>query len=967
MSLSYLSVAQNTYAYVSLQDYAQLKSLPYSQIILAENLARRLPADKKESVLKDFFEVVLEHKSSKEIEFLPARVLLTDFTGVPCMVDFAAMRDALSDKGKDPARVNPLIPTDLVIDHSVIADTSGCPSAAEENARKEFERNKERYSFLKWAQQSFKNLRIIPPDMGICHQLNLELLSSGVFSCALDDRAQISAQLSKDLQKQLEQELAQGKEIEALIYPDSLMGADSHTTTVNGISVLSWGVGGIEAEAAMLGQASSILIPRTIGIKLIGKPSDRVSAMDIALSFAERLRALQVVSCFVECFGPGLEHLSANDRATIANMSPEYGCTACYFPFDDECLAYYRRTGRSDEQISLIEAYAKTQQLWHDPDLVKEYDQLIEFDLSSIEPSLSGPSRPHDRIALSHMKERFHQICEQRGLDQDSSYTITLKPKTEFKPELKHGACAGLGQDTCSLDCSDGHAQEEESFDLSHGALAIAAITSCTTTANPDLILSAGLLAKKAVEAGLETKPWIKRMWSPGSAASEQLLVRSGLKPYFEKLGFYTAGFGCMSCIGNSGPLSENMQAAGKEIELCAVLSGNRNFEGRIGPDISQNYLASPALVIAYALVGTVDFDFESQALAYHEGKALYLRDIMPSKKEVEDLIAHNLNTTLFSQSQDGVFKGTQGWQELECSSGLTYDWDESSTYIRKPPYFEQSKLKLAQPEIEQSEMGQSEMEQCGLDQSKSNEHTSAFSLNDAAVLLILGDFVTTDHISPAGSIALDSPAAQYLLEQHVGALQFNTYGSRRGNHELMMRGTFANIKLKNDLAQGKLGPYTRCFVSNPSEVVGIWSAACAYAQSAKDLVVLAGKMYGSGSSRDWAAKGPALLGVKAVLAESFERIHRSNLVGMGIVPLEFLPGQSKESLGLHEEDSFSLEPQDWTQGDFPRKVKLQIRKADASIQTIELIARVDTAREGLFIDQGGIMPYMLNLLSEDN
>lgn len=928
MSLSCISVNQKNYAFISLQEYPMISRLPYSQIILAENLARRLPADKRDRVLKEFFEVVLEHKASREIEFLPARVLLTDFTGVPCMVDFAAMRDALADKKKDPSLVNPLIPTDLVIDHSVIADSSGCPASADENARREFERNKERYSFLKWAQQNFKNLRIIPPDMGICHQLNLELLSSGVFSCKLDDKTQLIAQLSADLLEQLEElqaKSSQAENIEALLYPDSLMGADSHTTTVNGISVLSWGVGGIEAEAAMLGQASSILIPRTVGIRLVGKPSEYVSAMDIALSFAERLRALQVVSCFVECFGPGLAHLSANDRATIANMSPEYGCTACYFPFDEECLAYYKRTGRSKEQLNLIEAYAKTQQLWHDPELIKEYDQLIEIDLSNIETCLAGPSRPHDRIALSQMKGRFQEICEQRGLDQDAIYQLNLSEQNDKATDQN-------GRDEC--------AKAQNLIELSHGALAIAAITSCTTTANPELILSAGLLAKKAVEAGLRAKPWIKRMWSPGSAASEELLLRSGLKTYFEDLGFYTAGFGCMSCIGNSGPLRKEMQAAGKEIELCAVLSGNRNFEGRIGPDISQNYLCSPAMVIAYALVGTMDFDFELQALSYHEGKAIYLRDILPTKQEVEALIAQHLDSSLFMQSQEGVFKGTQSWQDLECSAGLTYTWDENSTYIRKPPYFDEDKKK---------------------------ESEAGFSLKDAAILLKLGDFVTTDHISPAGSIALDSPAADYLQRKGVNPLQFNTYGSRRGNHELMMRGTFANIKLKNELALGKIGPYTRCFVENPHEVTKIWSAACTYAQEGQDLVVVAGKMYGSGSSRDWAAKGPALLGIKAVLAESFERIHRSNLVGMGIVPLEFVDGQNQECLNLEADDRFSLQTQDWTQGEFPRRLSIKIEKANGSSQEVELLARVDTAREGLYIDQGGIMPYMLNMLSSSD
>lgn len=899
MALSNLELTTASYAFCSLDSCEGYERLPYSQIILLENIVRR--CGENSPAVEALLNTALRGAASQEIEFMPARVLLTDFTGVPCMVDFAAMRDAIEDMGGKAAWVNPLIQADLVVDHSVIADKSGCSTAAEENARIEFERNKERYSFLKWAQKSFRNLRIVPPDMGICHQLNLEKLSSAVYTLAAQDIS--SLHLHESYQKPEHD----------LVYPDTLIGADSHTTTVNGIGVCAWGVGGIEAEAALLGQAVSILVPQTVGIKLTGRLADGVGAMDVALSFAELLRSKGVVGKFVECFGEGLSSLSANDRATIANMSPEYGCTITLFPIDEETLRYYRVTGRTEEQIELIEAYARRQHLWHNPRDERVYHELIEFDLSEVKPVLAGPSRPHEKIERSNMKTAFAHIADARALDV---------------------------QKTTEVHCG------EKVYELTHGSIAIAAITSCTTTANPELILAAGLLARAACEKGLSTKPWIKKMWSPGSGASELIMQRSGLQGYMEQLGFYTAGFGCMSCIGNSGPLSLDMQLAGKEVELAAVLSGNRNFEGRIGPDISQNYLCSPAQVVAYALVGTLDFDFEHEPLGYCEGEAVYLRDIMPSHDELAKLMESLITDELFVTAQAGLFEGTEAWQELECTASETYAWQDESTYVKRPPYFEGCTRELGE----------------------------LFSLHKAKVLVKAQDFITTDHISPAGSIASDSPAASYLNRKGVSQADFNTYGSRRGNHEIMMRGTFANVKMKNDLALPQIGGYTKCLLDDElqdrclddAEVSTIWSAACRYGQADRDLIVLAGKMYGSGSSRDWAAKGPKLLGIKAVCAVSFERIHRSNLIGMGIVPLQFEEGQNAETLGLTGQESFELDEVDFSSGEYPRKLQLRCIHEDGRVQMIDCLARVDTQTEGLYLRHGGILPYMLRRLLDE-
>ena len=871
----HLEIHDQSYSYYDVNQIEGVEKLPYSLIILLENILRNTQGEAREQMVDALLASALKHEEPKEISFMPARVLLTDFTGVPCMVDLAAMRDAVLEQGQDPSMINPLIPVDLVIDHSVIADKAGCPKAHVFNEDMEFERNKERYSFLKWAQQSFDNLQIVPPATGICHQLNLEKLASVVY--------------------------ANTKGKEALIYPDTLIGADSHTTTVNGISVLAWGVGGIEAEAAMLGQAVSILIPKVIGIKLTGALKEGVTAFDLSLSVAERLRSIGVVGKFVEFFGEGLMSLSANDRATVANMSPEYGCTVSYFAIDQNTLDFLYRSGRDEHQVKLVEAYAKDQGLWFNPQLQKEYEHVIELDLSEIEPVIAGPKKPHEKIYFSEAKKSFREICQNRGLSSDVSATLRLG---------------------------------DEDFELTHGAIAIAAITSCTSMANPDMLLALGLLAKNACEAGIYAKPWVKKMFSPGSKFSQSLMDKAGLSIYLDAQGFYTSGFGCMSCIGNSGPLSERMQEIGKEIELCAVLSGNRNFEGRIGPDISQNYLATPHRVLAYALAGSMDFDFEAQALGQDkDGKRIYLKDLLPSEEEIAALKEKYLTRELYLRSQENMFAGSLKWQELDVKKSSTYSWDESSTYVQKPPYFEDFSLELGEQK----------------------------AIKAARTIVKLGDFVTTDHISPAGSIDLASEAAAYLQERGVLPQDFNTYGSRRGNHEVMMRGAFSNIKLSNELALGKLGGYTYNF--NTGEISSIFSAAQNYAQDDTDLVVLAGQMYGSGSSRDWAAKGPMLIGVSAVFARSFERIHRSNLIGMGVLPLEFIDGEDAQSLGLDGSELFDIDQVNLDEGPFPQKIRVCAHKSDGSQVSFEVLARIDTAIEGLYVRHGGILTYMLRKL----
>ena len=855
--------------------------LPYSLRILLENILRTVDdRELRDAYVARLLKAGLAGEQGGEIEYMPARVLLQDFTGVPVFVDLAAMREAAQKLGADPARINPRIPLDLVIDHSVIADVAGCPDALERNMEMEFARNGERYRFLKWAQDSFENVRIVPPGSGICHQINVERFAT----CAMT------------------REEADGSTV---AYFDTVVGTDSHTTTANGIGVLSWGVGGIEAEAACLGQPITTLVPRVIGVHLTGELADGVSAMDVALRFAKMLRAKGVVGAFVECFGEGVRSLSATQRACIANMTPEYGCTCTLFPVDEKTIDYLRLTGRSEQQAALAEAFARAQGMWLD-DTQRVYSEVIELDLSTVEPTLAGPSRPHDGFALAGAKRRFNEVCDERGLDRGASVSV------EF----------------------DG-----DSYELTHGAIAIAAVTSCTTATDPAMMAACGLIARHARERGLAAKPWVKRVMAPGSHATQLMLERAGLSDSLAELGFSTCGFGCMSCIGNSGPVWPQMHEVAGKIELTSVLSGNRNFEGRISPDVAQNYLCAPALVIAYSLVGTLDFDFADEPLGTDaSGADVYLRDIWPSDAEVQGVLDAYVTRELFEEGGRGLYEGTEAWKNLEVEPSALFAWDETSTYVRRAPYFD------------------------GMD-----EQVPGFApVENARVLVDVRDFITTDHISPAGSIAADSPAARYLTEHGIEPAMFNTYGSRRGNHEVMARGGFGNIKLKNLLADGKSGGWTRNFLDG--EIEPIFDASCAYEKAGVPLVVLAGKMYGSGSSRDWAAKAPLLLGVRAVIAESFERIHRSNLVGMGILPLQFEEGQSVESLGLDGTESYSIEPIDFGGGEpcmpNPRVVRVSASQQDGSTKEFHAIVRVDTPTEGAYMAHGGILQYVLRQLA---
>ncbi len=882
---SMLEVEGKTYRYFPVSAVEGSEKLPFSLSVLLENALRN--ARDGQEAARYAQRIVAASQASDgcaaeagaagEIEFAPARVLFQDFTGVPVFVDFAAMREACVALGGDPARINPLVPCDLIVDHSVIADEAGCASALETNERLEFERNAERYEFLKWAQESFDNVRIVPPGQGICHQLNIERLASVVMTSSTD-----------------EEELP-------LAYFDTVIGTDSHTPTVNGLGVLGWGVGGIEAEAAALGQPVTTLVPRVVGVRLTGSLAPGATAMDVSLSFAERLRALGVVGCFVECFGPGVGALSVTQRACIANMTPEYGSTCTLFPIDERTLGYLRLTGRDAHQVALVEAYAKAQGCWRD-ERERTYSQVIDFDLGSVEASVAGPSRPHDRIPLRALKERFAQICTERGLNAAKKVEVALDDAT-----------CQLGQ----------------------GALAIAAVTSCTTATDPAMMLTCGLLAKKAAEAGLVAKPWVKTILAPGSKATELLLERAGLMEGLRALGFHTCGFGCMSCIGNSGPLSLAMHEVSSSIELASALSGNRNFEGRISPDVSQNYLMTPALVVAFAIAGTIDFDMEAEPLGTNaEGKSVYLRDLWPSSEEVEELLGAFVNEDLYRAGSEGMFEGTEAWQRLSQQPSDLFAWNPDSTYVRKAPYFEGMTREVPTPQ----------------------------DIAGARVLALLGDFITTDHISPAGAFAADTAAGRYLTDCGVQPESFNTYGSRRGNHEVLMRGTFANVKLRNLLAEGRMGGWTRNFLID--EVEPLYDAACAYRQADVPLVVIAGKMYGSGSSRDWAAKGPLLLGVRAVIAESFERIHRSNLIGMGILPLQFEEGESASSLGLTGEETISIGHVDFSDG-LPdsRRVHVVALRPDGSQVNFMATVRIDTATEGAYFAHGGILQYVLRLL----
>lgn len=852
--------------------------LPACLVVLLENVVRRAQTD-EQAVLAASRIIDASRKGSagEEIEFMPARVLFQDFTGVPVFVDFAAMRDAMVERGGDPCAVNPRIPCTLVIDHSVTADVAGRASALDDNLAIEADRNRERFSFLKWASRSFDNVRIVPPGRGICHQLNIERFCEVV---------------STDALWRGEGELA---------CFDTVVGTDSHTPTANGIGVLGWGVGGIEAEAAALGQPISMRVPEVVGLRLTGRLGDSVSAMDLALTVAERLRAEGVVGCLVEAFGPGVSTLTVTQRACVSNMTPEYGATSTLFPVDENVLDYLRLTGREASDIEFVEAYARAQGMFGSRE-DRRYARVIELDLSSVELSLAGPSRPHNRVTPSGLKERFETSSAAHGhSDMGECWSVT---------------------------CEDGSEHE-----LGHGTLAIAAITSCTTATDPAMMVAAGLAARHAHEAGLEPKPWVKRILAPGSRAASLILERAGLLDDLRAIGFYTCGFGCMSCIGNSGDILSCLKPLATDVELTSVLSGNRNFDGRISPDVAQNFLAQPALVVAYSLVGTMDVDLSSDPVGISsDGSAVYLRDIMPTSAEVQAVLDKVLTPDVYERGMLGLMDGEQSWRSIESSESATFAWDESSTYVRRPPYFE---IARAQRSV---------------------------GVEGARALALFGDFVTTDHISPAGAISPDSPCARYLLERGVSRGEFNTYGSRRGNHECMARGTFANVKLDNRLA-GRPGPVTRNLLSG--EVESVFDAAESYGEAGVPLIIVAGRMYGSGSSRDWAAKGPLLLGVRAVIAESFERIHRSNLVQMGILPLEFAKGSGAAALGLDGTEVYDIEPVDLAAG-LPARPRTTVTatRADGTRVTFDCVVRVDTALEGAFLRNGGILPYVLEELS---
>jgi aconitate hydratase len=894
----------------ALQSRYDVLRLPYTLRILLENVLRH---EDGVAVTTDDVEAVATwaatEEPSREISFTPARVLLQDFTGVPAIVDLAAMRDAMRDLGGDAARINPQLPAELVIDHSVQVDDFASRLAIRRNAELEFHRNYERYAFLRWGQGAFENLKVVPPNTGIVHQVNLEYLARVVE--ARDGRA----------------------------FPDTLVGTDSHTTMVNGLGVLGWGVGGIEAEAAMLGEAVSMLVPQVVGFKLTGSLQEGATATDLVLTVTQILRATGVVGKFVEYFGHGLNGLPLADRATIGNMSPEYGATCGFFPVDDETLKYLRLTGRPDEQVALVEAYCKENALWHEPDDEPTYSQIVELDLSTVEPSLAGPRRPQDRVPLRDAKSSFLDALETFGVDYGNGHDSAVAdsfpasdPPAETAPghepaaaeahvEAAPTALAELPEPVPVV--IDGVPCE-----LTHGAVVIAAITSCTNTSNPAVMVGAGLLAKKAVERGLRRPAWVKSSLAPGSKVVTEYYDRAGLTPYLEELGFHTVGYGCTTCIGNSGPLPEAVSAAVAEGELvaCAVLSGNRNFEARIHPEVKANYLASPPLVVAYALAGRMDVDLTTEPLGQgSNGEDVYLRDIWPSAEEVQETIAGAVFEEMFRATYADVFTGDPEWRELPVPEGDLFAWDPDSTYVRRPPYFDGMSI----------------------------EHGRVEDVEGARCLVVVGDSVTTDHISPAGSIKPDSPAGRYLIEHGVERKDFNSYGSRRGNHEVMVRGTFANVRLRNQLVPGSEGTWT---VHLPSgEETTIYEASQRYLGEGTPLIVIAGQEYGSGSSRDWAAKGPNLLGVRAVIAETYERIHRSNLLMLGILPLQFLPGESRESLGLTGRELFSITGVE----------NGEAREVTVLADDTEFRARVrlDTPREREYLRHGGILPYVLRRL----
>jgi aconitate hydratase A / 2-methylisocitrate dehydratase len=884
------------------------KHLPYSLRILLENLLRTEDGRnvKKEDV-RAFAAWNKNSKPDKEIAFTPSRVLLQDFTGVPCVVDLAAMRDAMQQLGGDPALINPLQPVELVIDHSVQVDEFGSPNAFDVNALLEFQRNKERYSFLRWGQTGFRNLAIVPPDTGIVHQVNLEYLARVVFV-----------------------QNANGKNT---AYPDTLVGTDSHTTMINGLGVLGWGVGGIEAEAAMLGQPVSMLIPLVVGVKLTGRLREGATATDLVLTITEMLRKHGVVGKFVEYFGPGLRELPLADRATIANMSPEYGATCGIFPVDKETLKYLKLSGRTAEQIALVEAYSREQGLFHDDKTAEaEYSELLTLDLGTVEPSLAGPKRPQDRVVLSQAGESFNKALPS-----------LIKPKSAAKaaaPAVAKARWEQEGGSPTAIGVEDPNVHEHVAANvkdsLKHGSVVIAAITSCTNTSNPSVMIGAGILAKKAVEKGLSVPPWVKTSLAPGSKVVRDYLENAGLTPYLEKLKFHIVGYGCTTCIGNSGPLPTEVSQAidEKDLVVASVLSGNRNFEGRINSEVRANYLMSPPLVVAFALTGRIDTDLRKDAIGKgKDGKPVYLADIWPTQREVEEAVEHSVTAEMFSKSYAEIFAGDERWRGLSLPKGQTYAWEKDSTYIRRAPYFDGMKIQPSPVE----------------------------DIHSARVLAVLGDSVTTDHISPAGSIKKDGPAGKYLQEHGVKPADFNSYGSRRGNHEVMVRGTFANVRLRNKLVATE-GGFTRHLPTN--QEMSIFDASQKYQSERTPLIILAGKEYGSGSSRDWAAKGPRLLGVHAVIAESYERIHRSNLVGMGILPLQFLAGQNAESLKLTGEEVFEITGVRNLIEHYAAGQKVKVRaKGKGSPVEFEALVRIDTPQEALYYANGGILQYVLRQL----
>ncbi len=879
-----LNVNNLSYDYFSIESAEQngltgLSQLPCSLKILLENLLRH--EDGKSVTIDDIKALaqwLKDKKSDREIAYRPARVLMQDFTGVPAVVDLAAMRDAIKQMGGNPDRINPLSPVDLVIDHSVQVDQYGTHSALAANAKFEMVRNRERYEFLRWGQKAFQNFRVVPPDTGICHQVNLEFLAKTIWTDEIDGKT--------------------------IAYPDTLVGTDSHTTMINGLGVLGWGVGGIEAEAAMLGQPISMLIPEVIGVKLTGKLKEGVTATDLVLTLTNLLRKKGVVGKFVEYFGPGLHALPLADRATIANMAPEYGATCGFFPIDQATIDYLRLTGRDEQLISLVEAYAKAQGLWHTKDSKDPvFTDTLELDLTSVEPSLAGPKRPQDRVTLPQMSETFDKLLTEANRANEKT--------TSYKTEAN--------------------------FDLHHGDVVIAAITSCTNTSNPSVLMAAGLLAKKATEKGLKPKPWVKASLAPGSQVVTRYLEEAGLQKYLDNVGFDLVGYGCTTCIGNSGPLPDPVTktVTDHDMLVSAVLSGNRNFEGRIHPLVKANWLASPPLVVAFALAGTTQIDLSKDALGSNEkGQPIYLKDIWPSNAEVAEAVA-KVSNKMFREQYADVFTGTKDWQNMKTPDSKTYAWQVNSTYIQHPPFF--NAMKATPDHIHE--------------------------IHGARILALMGDSITTDHISPAGSIKQESPAGKYLLSQHVAMPDFNSLGARRGNHEVMMRGTFANIRIRNEMVPGIEGGFTKYIPTG--EVMSIYDAAMHYQQDHIPLIVIAGKEYGTGSSRDWAAKGPKLLGVTAVIAESFERIHRSNLIGMGILPLEFTDGATRKTLNLMGDETIDIVGLDDTIK--PRAMlKALIHRQDGSKMEIPVLCRIDTLNEVEYYRHGGILQYVLRSMLKE-